>query len=97
MLPRDAHGLISHDHQETGPLAFREPYQGKQGGVVNFVGSDQHPLPGKCQCPQAGVGKPLFPSAPNVLDVVTEFPEANDSHQGDVLVPRMCIRQSPAI
>ena len=80
MLPRDAHGLISHDHQETGPLAFREPYQGKQGGVVNFVsirltqtnnqnsgvpvtamlgetliGSDQHPLPGKCQCPQGDV------------------------------------------
>jgi hypothetical protein len=37
MLPRDAHGLISHDHQESGPLVLREPCQGKQNSVVNFV------------------------------------------------------------
>jgi hypothetical protein len=45
-----------------------------------------HPLLGKCQCPQVGVGKPLLPGPSNVLHVVTEFPEAGNGHQGDVLV-----------
>ena len=37
VLPRDAHRLISHDHEEAGPLAFREPSHGEQNSVVNLV------------------------------------------------------------
>ena len=31
-------------------------------------------------------GSPLLPGAANVLHVMTEFPEASDGHQGNVLV-----------
>ena len=51
-----------------------------------LVGGDQHPLLRKRECPQVGVGKPLLPGASDVLHVVTEFPEAGDGHQGNVLV-----------
>ena len=51
-----------------------------------LVGGDQHPLFGECQCPQPGVGKPLSCGTANIHHVVTEFPEAGDGHQGNVLV-----------
>jgi hypothetical protein len=37
MLPGDAHGLITHDHQKSGQLVFDESCQGKKDGVVNLV------------------------------------------------------------